>query len=124
MPKQKVPDIDFGFFVISEIKGLFDNNKIKINEEYQRGDIWTSTQQVELLNSIENRYSIGVLVLFINDDDQLEILDGQQRLLTINKYLNGHIDLRNTELQPYNDLGVQDNELKGSASNYFPEYIK
>ncbi len=35
---------------------------------------------IELINSINKRYSIGVLVLFINESGQFEILDGQQRL--------------------------------------------
>jgi uncharacterized protein with ParB-like and HNH nuclease domain len=83
MPKQTVPDIDFKIFVLKEIPLLFDSKKIKINEEYQRGDIWKDRQKVELIRSIVNRYSIGVLVLFINDEGNYEILDGQQRLLTI-----------------------------------------
>ena len=70
MPRQKVPDIDFQYFVVGQIKDLFENDKIYINPEYQRGDIWTYHQQVELIRSIESRYSIGVLVLFINDKKQ------------------------------------------------------
>lgn len=82
MPKQKVPDLDWGYFTIAELPELL-KNKIFINKEYQRGFIWRASQQVELIKSIENRYSIGVLVLFINDQGQYEILDGQQRVITI-----------------------------------------
>jgi hypothetical protein len=88
MSTQKVPDLLFDDFVLGEIDELFQNGKIHINSDYQRGDIWTHRQQVELIESIKNRYSIGVLVLFINDQRQYEILDGQQRLLTVKKY--GH----------------------------------
>jgi hypothetical protein len=90
MPKQKVPDIDFKPFVIAELPELFRANKIKINLEYQRGDIWKKRQQIELITSINKRYSIGVLVLFINDSGQYEILDGNNdfsqfiNILTIN----------------------------------------
>ena len=80
MPKQTVPDIDFDKFVLAEIPKLFSNGKILINEQYQRGDIWKHSQKIELIRSIINRYSIGVLVLFVNEHDQYEILDGQQRL--------------------------------------------
>jgi hypothetical protein len=38
MPKQTVPDIDFDKFVIAQIPRLFNENKILINSEYQRGD--------------------------------------------------------------------------------------
>ena len=93
MPKQTVPDIQFGKFVIAEIPKHFDEQKILINTNYQRGDIWKQKQQIGLIKSIVDRYSIGVLVLFINDSDQFEILDGQQRLLTIHKYVTDKLDL-------------------------------
>ncbi|NQT79912.1 MAG: DUF262 domain-containing protein [Candidatus Aminicenantes bacterium] len=119
MPKQKVPDIEFDFFVIGEIKELFKNNEIFINKEYQRGDIWKLSQKIELIKSIDNRYSIGVIVLFINDDKKYEILDGQQRLMTINKYLNGKIDLRNTDIQSYGELNTQDRALIDAYCVYY-----
>ena len=93
MPKQTVPDIDFDYFVVDEIPKLFANEKILINEQYQRGDIWKNKQKIELIRSINNRYSIGVLVLFVNDDRKYEILDGQQRLLTIHEYLTDQLDI-------------------------------
>jgi hypothetical protein len=105
--KQHIPDIDFDRFPFGNIKNLFDDKKIFINYDYQRGDVWKLKQQVELITSIVNSYSIGVLVLYINDRMQFEILDGQQRLLTINKYLNGQIPLKGTNLIPYADLDVQ-----------------
>ncbi len=84
---QKVPDIEFDYFVLAEVADLIDNNQIFINTGYQRGDIWNHTQMVELIRSILHSYSIGVLVLFINEAKQHEVLDGQQRLLTIKKYI-------------------------------------
>lgn len=116
---QKVPDIQFGEFVLGQIGLLFDDNKIYINPDYQRGDIWTWTQQVELIRSIENRYSIGVLVLFVNEDGQHEILDGQQRLLAINKYINGDLDLRSTDLVAYKDLSQKEKFLIDAYCIYY-----
>ncbi|MDP2036278.1 MAG: DUF262 domain-containing protein, partial [Ignavibacteria bacterium] len=104
MPKQLVPDIDFNHFVLAEIPKLFQQNKIKINKDYQRGDIWKLNQKIELIKSISNRYSIGVLVLFNNDNNQFEILDGQQRLLTIKQYVEDSIDLSKSEIQKYSEL--------------------
>lgn len=119
MPKQKVPDIDFKPFVIAELPELFQLEKIKINYEYQRGDIWKKRQQIELINSINKRYSIGVLVLFVNELDQFEILDGQQRLLTIKKYLDGKLDLKGTEIEPYSELSTQDKALLDAYCIYY-----
>src|SRR5438477_11978564 len=111
MPKQTVPDINFDKFVLKEIPRLFESKKIKINEEYQRGDIWKERQRIELVRSIVNRYSIGVLVLFINDSKQFEILDGQQRLLTIRKYVDGTLDVSKTEIPAYADLNFTEKTL-------------
>jgi hypothetical protein len=111
MPKQTIPDIEFNRFVIAEFPSLFYQNKIFINREYQRGDIWTQTQKIELIRSILSCYSIGVLVLYVNDDGKYEILDGQQRLLTVKQYLDDKLDLSNTEILRYADLSLQDKTL-------------
>ncbi|MEO9147121.1 MAG: DUF262 domain-containing protein [Ginsengibacter sp.] len=106
--KQHIPDIDFDRFPFGSIKNLFEANKIFINYDYQRGDVWNQKQQIELITSIVNSYSIGVLVLYVNDNKQFEILDGQQRLLTIYKYLSGKLILNKTDLIPYADLDRSD----------------
>ena len=111
MPKQMVPNIEFNKFVIAQLPELFESGEIHINKEYQRGDIWKPTQKIELLKSIENSYSIGVLVLFINDNGQFEILDGQQRLLTIKQYLEDSLDLSDTGIKKYSELDTQEKAL-------------
>lgn len=117
--KQQVPDIEFDCFVLGQIKSLFDAGKIFVNPEYQRGDIWTYTQQIELIKSIESRYSIGVLVLYINESKQYEILDGQQRLLSIKKYIEGDLELKGTGLTAYQDLASKQKFLTDAYSIYY-----
>ena len=119
MPRQTVPDLDFDHFALGEIKELFDKNKIFINESYQRGDIWKDRQKIELIKSIDQRYSIGVLVLFINDKDQYEILDGQQRLLTIKSYLNNEINFLDDDLTNYSELSRRDKLQIDAYSVYY-----
>lgn len=111
MPKQTVPDIDFDKFVLAEIPRLFSTGKIQINEQYQRGDIWKHSQKTELIRSIISRYSIGVLVLFVNDQGKYEILDGQQRLLAIHKYLLDTLNLADADIPKYSDLEFADKTL-------------
>ena len=121
MPPQKqlVPDIDFDKFVIKEVPRLFKQGKIFINKQYQRGDIWKYTQKIELIRSIINRYSIGVLVLFKNDKKKFEILYGQQRLLTINQYVGGKLDLEKTDIPKYKDLNFQEKVLLDAYCVYY-----
>ena len=108
MPIHTIPDLHFDHFKIAEILDLFNHNKILINEAYQRGEIWKVKQRTELISSIMNSYSIGVLVLFKNNNGQYEILDGQQRLLTIKRYLNDDLDLDDTSLPKYSSLNTHD----------------
>jgi hypothetical protein len=119
MSKQTVPHIQFDCFVLKDIKGLLDVGKIYINKEYQRGDIWKDKQKVELIRSIVNCYSIGVLVLYLNDEGNFEILDGQQRLLTIQKYLNDELDLTGTKIQKYSELDSRDRTLLDAYCIYY-----
>lgn len=118
-PKQKVPDIAFDFFTIAELPDRFKKNEIVINKDYQRGFIWKPQQQIELIKSIESRYSIGVLVLFVNDNGQYEILDGQQRILTVKKYIEDKMDLGNSELKKYGELSTRDKALLDAYCIYY-----
>ena len=119
MLKQQVPDIEFESFVLGEIKDLFEKNKIFINTEYQRGYIWKLSQRIELIRSINNQYSISVIVLFINEKGQFEILDGQQRLKVILDYVNGDLELKDTDITPYENLGRKDKILLDAYSIYY-----
>lgn len=119
MVRQKVPDLELGEFALGQISGLFEKKKIKINQEYQRGDIWKHQQRIELIRSIQNSYSIGVLVLFINSDGQYEIMDGQQRLLAIKKYVEDTLDLTKSKLKKYSDLDEKEKILLDSYCIYY-----
>jgi len=119
MPKQTVPDIEFDHFTMNQIPDLFESGKIKINTEYQRGDVWKPKQKIDLIQSIVNCYSIGVLVLFINDNKEYEILDGQQRLLTIAQYLGDRLNLSQSELPIYSELDKREKTKLDAYCVYF-----
>lgn len=121
MPKHTVPSIDLDFFAFGDILELFKGNKIYINTNYQRGDIWKAKQKIELIQSINLGYSIGVLVLFVNEDGRHEILDGQQRLLSIKAYLAGADEFKNSDLTPYQEL---DSRAKKLIDAYCIYYLK
>lgn len=116
MLKQTVPHIKLDQFNIKKLKELIDNNEVFINPEYQRSDtVWSKKQKTDLITSIYNCYSIGVFVVFINNKSQYEVLDGQQRIRTIERYLNDDLELDNTELPYYG-------ELSQSAQTSFDDY--
>ncbi|MDI1256623.1 MAG: DUF262 domain-containing protein [Flavobacterium sp.] len=85
------------------IKGLLalrKSNMLTVNSEYQRGAVWTAVQQKKLIDSVLRGYPLPVIYLHhkkrvIEDmvKDDLEIIDGQQRLNALELFKEGGINL-------------------------------
>lgn len=74
-----------------------------------------------MIESIYSCYSIGVFVLYKNDKSQYEILDGQQRIRTIEKYIKDGLNLSDTKLKYYSKLSPED---KTSFDGYCLYYLE
>lgn len=71
-----------------EEKGLYGlNGKLLIQPEYQRNYIYADGKRdVAVINSILKGYPLG-LIYFNKNEDMLEVLDGQQRITSIGRYV-------------------------------------
>ena len=76
-----------GKYSITKIKKMYDAKKLVVNKTYQRSIVWSTQQKQELIESILDYSPIGVLVLWTNKNNQIEIMDGQQRITTIISFL-------------------------------------
>ncbi|MGI6090993.1 MAG: HNH endonuclease family protein [Saccharofermentanales bacterium] len=80
-------------FVYNEYegKGLFGlSGKLTIQPEYQRNYIYADGKKdVAVIQSILKGYPIGLIYFTKVSDDQFEILDGQQRITSIGRFLTG-----------------------------------
>ncbi len=78
-------------FVYNELegKGLFGmSGKLTIQPEYQRSYIYNDGKRdVAVVDSILKGYPIGVLYFNKVDDDKFEVLDGQQRITSIGRFV-------------------------------------
>lgn len=63
-------------------------NLIDLRPSYQRNDIWTKKDQRSLIDTIKAGYPIPNLFIRDLGNDKYEMVDGQQRALTIMKYIN------------------------------------
>ena len=100
-----------------ELKKLWETNEILINEEYQRSFVWKPKQKRALIDSISKGYSIGVIVIWKTKKDQLEVLDGQQRIRTIIEYLSNQFP--NNEGKKFSELRItEQSEIKGYSVYY------
>lgn len=56
--------------------------------QYQRGQVWKTSQEAAFIDSIKKGYPFGTLLLFEDDNNTYHIIDGLQRCTTIYKYLS------------------------------------
>jgi len=80
-------------FVYNEYegKGLFGlAGKLTIQPEYQRNYIYADGKKdVAVIQSLLKGYPIGLIYFTKVSDDRFEILDGQQRITSIGRFLTG-----------------------------------
>lgn len=87
-----VRDICEGF-VYNELegKGLFGlSGKLTIQPEYQRNYIYASDggkREVAVIDSILKDYPIGLIYFNKVSENSLEVLDGQQRITSIGRFV-------------------------------------
>ena len=90
--KLTIEDICNGFVYNSiENKGLYGwSGKLTIQPEYQRNYIYADGKKdAAVIDSLLKGYPIGLLYFVKVADDKYEVLDGQQRITSIGRYLTG-----------------------------------
>lgn len=106
--KYNVEQICKGFvYDINEAKGLYglDGNLI-IQPEYQRNYIYgDGKKDVAVIESILNDYPIGLIYFVKTLDGKFEILDGQQRITSIGRFVTNRFDIM-IDGKPYNFDGL------------------
>lgn len=104
-------------FVYNEFegKGLFGlNGKLTIQPEYQRNYIYADGKKdVAVIDSILKEYPIGIIYFNKVSDDSFEILDGQQRITSIGRYVKGNFAIMDDKGTPkYFDSLASDKQEK------------
>ena len=74
------------------------------NPEYQRGEVWTVDQQKKLIDSVMRSYQLPII--YLHDitrtvagrvQERFEIIDGQQRINALRRFIAGEFSLYNVE---------------------------
>ena len=100
-----IKDIISGF-VYNELegKGLFGlSGKLTIQPEYQRNYIYADGKRdVAVIESILKGYPLGLIYFNKISGDNLEVLDGQQRITSIGRFVTGKFAIKdNNGMQQY-----------------------
>ena len=92
-------------FVYNELeeKGLFGlSGKLTIQPEYQRNYIYDDGRRdVAVIDSLLKGYPIGLMYFVRNTDGSLEVLDGQQRITSIGRFVTGRFAVKINGLEHY-----------------------
>jgi hypothetical protein len=85
-------------FVYNELegKGLFGlSGKLTIQPEYQRNYIYADGKRdVAVIESLLKDYPLGLIYFNVVSDDKFEVLDGQQRITSIGRFITGKFVIR------------------------------
>ena len=111
-----VEDICEGF-VYNELegKGLFGlSGKLTIQPEYQRNYIYADGKKdVAVIKSILNGYPLGLIYFVKVSEDNFEILDGQQRITSIGRYVKNKFAVKDeNNMEQYFDGIALDKQSK------------
>ncbi len=84
-------------FVYNEYegKGLYGlNGKLTIQPEYQRNYIYADGKKdVAVIDSVLKGYPLGLIYFNKVGDDQYEVLDGQQRITSLGRFMTNKLDI-------------------------------
>lgn len=67
--------------------------KLDIRPKYQREFVYTGKQRDEVIRTINNGFPLNVMYWVKTDQGNFEVLDGQQRTISIGQYVNGDFSL-------------------------------
>ncbi|RXK03604.1 HNH endonuclease family protein [Halarcobacter bivalviorum] len=69
------------------------NGKLNIRPKYQREFVYKDKQRDEVINTVTRDFPLNVMYWVENEDGTYEVLDGQQRTISICEYINSSFSL-------------------------------
>lgn len=96
----------------AEGKGLFGlSGRLTIQPEYQRNYLYAEqngAREMAVIESVLKGYPIGLLYFNRVDDTHLEVLDGQQRITSLGRFLTRKFAIKINDMEQYFDYMAED----------------
>ena len=110
-------------YVDNAEEGIYGyHGKLNIRPPYQRELVYAQAQQEDVIKSVRNGFPLNVMYFMENEDGTYELLDGQQRTLSICRYVDNQYSV-NYDGSPkvFHNLGkeIQDEILDYKIHVYF-----
>jgi hypothetical protein len=94
LPKEiTVRDLTDGFADNDEQGVVAYGGKLDIRPPYQREFIYNDKQRDAVIDTVRKDYPLNVMYWAVRDDGHFEVIDGQQRTLSICQYVNGEFSI-------------------------------
>lgn len=95
-------------FVNNEEEGVIGyNGKLNIRPKYQREFIYKDAQRDAVIDTVRKDFPLNVMYWAVNEDGTYEVLDGQQRTISLCQYVAGDFSV---EYQYFHNLTPDEQE--------------
>lgn len=84
-----VREVVAGYIDSSENGVVGYNGRLNIRPAFQREFIYKDKQRDEVVRTVKKNFPLNVMYWVIGDDGNFEVLDGQQRTISLCQYVNG-----------------------------------
>lgn len=85
----KIKDLFNGYTDNQELGVYAYGGKLDVRPPYQREFVYDEKHRNAVINTVMNGFPLNVMYWMKNNDDTYELVDGQQRSVSICQYLNG-----------------------------------
>ena len=103
-------------FVYNDLegKGLFGlSGKLTIQPEYQRNYIYAHEgKEAAVIESVRNGYPIGLIYFNKTSDGKFEVLDGQQRITSLGRFITEKFPIKDEDGNQQNFSGMAEDKIK------------
>ena len=88
-----IKEVSNGFINDNEEGVIGYNGKLNIRPKYQREFVYKDKQRDAVIETVKKNFPLNVMYWVKNEDDTYEVLDGQQRTISICEYIEGSFSL-------------------------------
>ena len=118
--RMKVRDVVESYKDSAEEGVVAYGGKLDIRPKYQREFVYTGKQRDAVIETIKNGFPLNVMYWVKTDVGNFEVLDGQQRTISVGQYVNGDFSVNNRFFHNLTDE-EQDQILDYELMIYFCE---
>src|ERR1700753_3242148 len=75
---------------IQTIVARIKSEDLDLQPNFQRGEVWATSKKKKLIDSILRDWHVPPIHVVVGEEGRQEVLDGQQRLVAIRDFVDGH----------------------------------